>query len=91
MKTCTRCDGTGFINTHQIPQDVMIKLKKLDYFVAGVLTWIREHGEDYDVRICDCCGNGRYWYGVPGEHYNTEDPQGYHGPYAYNGGMCECH
>ncbi len=29
--------------------------------------------------------------GTPGEHYGPEDPQGPHGPYSYNGGLCQCH
>ena len=46
--------------------------------------------EDHDVAICDCCGDGRVWHGNRGEHYGPEDPQGHDGPYAYNGGLCEC-
>ena len=45
----------------------------------------------HDIKICDCCGDGEGWYGIPGEHYNDEDPIGNYGPYAYNGGLCECH
>lgn len=44
-----------------------------------------------DAQICDCCGNGEMWHDVPGEHYNEGDPQGDRGPYASNGGLCECH
>lgn len=43
-----------------------------------------------------CCGTGDIdqedpWYGAPGEHYGPHDPMGKDGPYAYNGGVCECH
>ena len=32
----------------------------------------------HDVAICDCCGNGETWHGVPGEHDwdNPEDTKG---------------
>lgn len=46
--------------------------------------------ENNDIQVCDCCGDGESWYGVPGEHYNREDPRGPGGPYSYNGGLCEC-
>lgn len=50
----------------------------------------RERGHDalVSVRIT-CDGDG--WYGEPGEHYGPDDPDGKDGPYAYNGGLCECH
>ena len=87
--TCTRCENTGFLNIHQIPDKEMIELEKADDFIQAVLVWT-DTGE-HDVQICDCCGDGADWYGVPGEHYNSEDPRGHEGPYSYNGGLCECH
>ena len=82
--TCTRCDNTGFLNLDQIGDCV-------DYMdTEDILRWIRSR-EGHDVQVCDCCGDGEEWYGVPGEHYNPEDPPGPGGPYAYNGGLCECH
>lgn len=81
---CTRCEGTGFLNIHQIDLDVDIFDKE------AVLSWIATHG-NHDVQVCDCCGNGEEWYGTPGQHYNSYDPIGMNGPYAYNGGICECH
>lgn len=57
--------------------------------VAAMLKWIDEN-ENHDVSLCDCCGDGDTWHGVPGEHYNSGDPWGDDGPYAYNGGCCEC-
>lgn len=89
MTTCTRCENTGFLNLHQIPNAEMIELEKSDDFEHAVLQWIKNNGE-HDVQVCDCCGDGEQWYGTPGEHYNNEDPRGYEGPYAYNGGLCEC-
>ena len=56
----------------------------------AILQWIATH-TDHDVQVCDCCGDGEEWYGTPGEHYNSEDPIGKHGPYASNGGLCRCH
>lgn len=81
---CTRCNGTGFLNVEQIPQ------MPTEGDVPGqVLRWMESH-KDHDVQICDCCGTGAYWYGEPGQHYGAMDPQGKNGPYAYNGGLCEC-
>lgn len=47
--------------------------------------------EQHDVQVCDCCGDGEGHYGIPGEHYNPEDPMGEKGPYASNGGLAQCH
>lgn len=88
--TCTKCDGTGFMNIDQIPVDDMDILEHSETFHADVLRWIQEH-DDHDVQVCDCCGDGEGWYGTPGEHYNAEDPIGKNGPYASNGGLCKCH
>jgi len=89
MTTCTRCQGTGFLNLHQIPDDDLAYIG--DDFIGGVLEWIDSQTESHDVIVCDCCGDGDEWYGEPGEHYGPQDPSGDSGPYAYNGGLCECH
>ena len=81
---CTRCEGTGFINLHQLPE------VNPPEGVDEILKWIDEH-EEHDVQVCDCCGDGEWWYGEPGEHYHSGDPRGADGPYAYNGGLCKCH
>lgn len=81
---CTRCAGTGFLNIEQVPQAT------IDGGIDAILAWIKKetmHG----VCVCDCCGNGDGWYGEPGQHYTSQDPIGKLGPYAYNGGLCECH
>ena len=85
---CTRCNGTGFLNIGQV-DDATLKLFGKLGDTDVIEAWI-EHNTDHDVQICDCCGNGEYWYGTPGEHYNKEGPRGLDGPYAYNGGLCEC-
>ena len=85
--TCTRCQGTGFLNADQLPNEIY---KKIDDEKDVILDWI-DTNINHDVQVCDCCGDGESWYGVPGEHYNQEDQIGYDGPYAYNGGLCECH
>lgn len=86
---CTRCEGTGFINLHQIPDS---ELTAMDSdLVSLVQKWIKEQTEPHDVSVCDCCGDGVEWYGIPGEHYNADDPQGDRGPYCNNGGLCQCH
>lgn len=83
---CTRCEGSGFLNLHQIPEGDIADFGNLE----AVLAWISDH-DDHDVSVCDCCGDGDEWYGVPGEHYNSDDPPGHRGPYASNGGLCRCH
>ncbi len=82
--TCTRCEGTGFLNVHQIEDDTVH-----DGGLEEIQKWMEEHN-DHDVHICDCCGDGEGWHGEPGEHYGPDDPAGRGGPYEYNGGLCEC-
>lgn len=86
MLNCTRCGSTGFLN---LPDD--IEFSRMDN--DDILEFINGRKDEYpDTTVCDCCGNGDdTWYGTPGEHYNSEDPIGKNGPYAYNGGLCECH
>jgi hypothetical protein len=84
---CTRCSGTGFLNTHQLDFDVF----DLDDPQGTVLEWIDKQTEPHDVQVCDCCGDGEGWHGTPGEHYGSDDPQGDRGPYGNNGGLCQCH
>ena len=86
--TCTRCEGTGFLNLCQIPDAERAAMNDL---IAEVAKWIKAHTEPHDVTICDCCSDGENWYGTPGEHYNLSDRPGRDGPYEYNGGLCECH
>jgi hypothetical protein len=81
---CTRCSETGFLNYENIPPEI------LNNGVQEVLRWIPDH-PDLEVVVCDCCGDGQGWYGDPGYHYSSQDPLGKDGPYAYNGGLCECH
>ena len=87
--TCTRCDNTGFLNIDQV--DDQGTLLQFDEYGdhSCIKEWIGDN-PDSDVQVCDCCGDGEDWYGVPGEHYNDDDPEGLNGPYAYNGGLCEC-
>ena len=82
--SCTRCGNTGFLNLFQIDPAVCDCSDE-----DAILKWIETH-DDHDVQVCDCCGDGYGWYGTPGEHYNSEDPPGRNGPYAYNGGLCKC-
>ena len=89
MTSCTRCEGTGFLNLDQIPNKVLEQFDSEGCFEI-IEEWINENN-GHDAQVCDCCGDGEDWYGTPGEHYNNEDPPGHYGPYAYNGGLCECH
>lgn len=82
---CTVCEGTGFINQEQIEDDSVV-----DAGYEAILNWIATH-ENHDVSVCHCCGDGEDWHGDAGWHYGTYDPPGPDGPYAYNGGLCECH
>lgn len=78
---CTRCEGTGFINTHQLPE------KGEGMSSDHIEVWI-SNNKEHDVQVCDCCGDGEIWHGVAGEHYNGEQHEGV---YDYNEGFCECH
>ncbi len=89
MTNCTRCEGSGFLNLHQV-DDVTIDRFNDNGEEEVILKWIK-FNIDHDVSICDCCGDTEGWYGIRGEHYTCDDPIGNHGPYAYNGGLCECH
>lgn len=84
---CTRCQCTGFLNIHQLPDDICKKFDETGNHQV-ILDWIAANKE-HDVMICDCCGNTNEWYGIPGEH----DPKDYGrgGPYDYNGGLPECY
>lgn len=64
---CNRCEGTGFLNFHQLPQSIQERYDKVGY-VDIILAWIIKN-DDHDVQVCDCCGNSddSWWYG-PGEH-----------------------
>ena len=93
-QTCTRCEGTGFLYIDQFTEITGKDFYGLDEPHETVKAWV-ERGKvfnfwDDDVQVCDCCGDGENWYGTPGEHYNNDDQPGYDGPYAYNGGLCEC-
>ena len=90
---CNPCDGTGFKNTHQL-NDLIPGWT--DMSTRDLLDAVRALEEPHDVAPCDCCGTGDVdaedpWYGAPGEHYGDADPMRKDGPYAYNGGLCECH
>jgi len=90
--TCTRCENSGFLNIHQLIESYEWEIAAEDDCYESpepILNWMKQHPES-DLQVCDCCGNGEVWYGVRGEHYNEEDPHGPDGPYAYNGGLCEC-
>ena len=89
-QTCTRCDNSGFLNIQQLIDQDWELAAISERGDKMILKWIEEN-ENHDVQVCDCCGDGEGWYDSPGEHYNSDDPPGHDGPYAYNGGLCECH
>jgi len=86
--TCTRCEGSGFLNLAQVPDEILKQYDESGTFDI-ILSWIKQN-TDHDVQVCDCCGDGGNWYGMPGEHYSGGDNRGSNGPYAYNGGLPEC-
>ena len=86
---CTRCEGTGFLNIEQVPENIIKEHEETGLFIV-IEKWIASN-DDHDACICDCCGDTHGWHGIPGEHYNSDGQQGDRGPYAYNGGLCECH
>lgn len=85
---CSRCGSTGFLNLNQVDEETLKSFEETENR-QGILDWIKRNDE-HDVQVCDCCGDGESWHDVPGEHYNNDDPPGPYGPYAYNGGLCEC-
>lgn len=88
---CTVCDGSGFVNIEQVDDLLLFRLEGSPSFHIEITRWINTH-DNHDVAICRCCGDGdEGWYGEPGEHYGPDDPCGQNGPYADNGGLCECH
>ena len=61
---CTRCDGTGFLNLHQIPDSELYYLDSPE----AIAEWM-ERNQDNDVQVCDCCG----------KYLRTKDGQGVSG------------
>lgn len=51
MTTCTRCEGTGFLNLEQAPDEIANGDCEI------ILGWIVGKGAGSDVQVCDCCGN----------------------------------
>lgn len=86
---CTKCNGIGFLKINQISDEDMDWVDNSQNDIEAILDLISDY---HDVEVCDCCGDGKnIWYGVPGEHYNSNDPEGMDGPYASSGGKCRCH
>lgn len=98
---CNPCEGTGFKNVDQFPRDMDTHEKRVAWLLDRN-SEIERSGDCschvnppcprceliHDIEICDCCGDGEGWYGVPGEHYGPDDPRGPRGPY---GGLAKCH
>lgn len=83
---CTRCEGSGFLNIHQVPDPIRERFDATGEH-NDIIAWM-DSNSDHDVTVCDCCGDGQGWYRIPGEHdYKDNGPNG---PYAYNGGLPEC-
>ena len=66
MMFCTRCQGTGFLNLHQLPASLQ-EVFRDEVWRETVLRWIDDH-DTHDVQVCDCCGHGHAWWGEPGQH-----------------------
>jgi hypothetical protein len=65
---CNVCDGTGFKNLYQIPENEL----DFDDLLESVPKWMAAQTKPHDVCVCDCCGDGENWYGEPGQHYGRE-------------------
>lgn len=79
---CTRCEGTGFLNFEQVPDELRGDTDKVLEWIADIESQKDSLGGCschisppcsycmlcHDVSICDCCGDGDGWYGEPGEH-----------------------
>jgi hypothetical protein len=70
---CTRCQGSGFLNLQQMPDRDMALLGAAEDWHQAVLGWIASE-KDHDVSVCDCCGDGENWHGMPGEHHDFRPP-----------------
>ena len=68
--TCTRCDGTGFLNLDQVDDETLNRFDETSDRQI-ILDWIAANC-CHDVGICDCCGDGENWHGTPGEHHRVE-------------------
>jgi hypothetical protein len=66
---CTRCNGTGFLNTHQLPEEVLVEYLQ-EYDTEIIYEWMDNNVSD--VQVCDCCGDGEAWTYLPGLHYVGE-------------------
>lgn len=86
---CGPCDGTGFVNIDHVPESIRAEFELSDDHEV-ISAWMLSTTEPHDVKVCDCCGDGEEWYGVPGDH-NPADYGQSGGPYGYNGGVPECH
>lgn len=88
--TMCNCCQEGFKNLEQIEPEYIEHAEGSPDFHAAIIEWIAQNAV-HDVCVCDCCGDGDEWYGIPGQHYGPDDPMGDDGPYASNGGLCKCH
>ena len=67
---CTRCEGTGFLNLHQVDDATLMRFDDL-HDAQVILDWIADRdacGPDgcHDVCVCDCCdGSGRHDWDNP--------------------------
>jgi hypothetical protein len=59
MTTCTRCQTTGFLNMHQV-DDEIIKQFDASSDEKIICKWVDEN-QPNDVCDCDCCdGSGEH-------------------------------
>jgi len=68
---CTRCDGTGFLNLHQVDMNTLDRFYA-EYDFRIIFDWMKDNLSD--VQLCDCCGDGEGWYYMPGLHHISEIP-----------------
>jgi len=52
---CTRCDGTGFINLHQMAEDELEVMRASGDFCGAMLHWLAENKRKQDeIGGCSC-------------------------------------
>lgn len=74
---CTRCQGTGFLNLHQVDPETLSRFESDEGTAQVIFDWMKAHGDKHDVQVCDCCGNGDEWTVEERGRHGWRDPHPY--------------